>query len=143
MLASILVFSGLFANPTPDEPFTDLAYVAALAQATKQGKLLMVDFTATWCQPCKRMEKDTWGDPAVRTWLAEHAITLQVDVDEQKDLAAQFEVQAMPTVVVMRDGVVFDRVIGYQDAPSLLAWGRGVLAGRRSDDGCWRNPASS
>jgi thiol-disulfide isomerase/thioredoxin len=82
-----------------DRPFADLTYEAALAKAKEQEKLLLVDFTATWCGPCKKMDADTWRNAEVGAWLAEHAVAIQVDVDEQKDLAQQFKVNAMPTVV--------------------------------------------
>lgn len=117
-----------------ESPFADLDYEAALAKSVSDKKLLLVDFTASWCPPCKKMEKETWPHADVRTWLGQHALAIQVDVDEERALARTFQIQAMPTVVALRDGKEFDRIVGYRDAAGLLAWTNDVLAGKRSTD---------
>jgi thiol-disulfide isomerase/thioredoxin len=117
-----------------DGPFAELGYEAALARAKEQSKLLLVDFTASWCPPCKRMEAETWPHADVRAWLAANAIAIQVDVDEQSELAQRFAVQAMPTIVAVKDGAEFDRIVGFRDAAGLLAWCKDVAAGRRASD---------
>jgi thioredoxin 1 len=130
---AFVLFAAAVALQT-DSPFSELGYEAALEKARSTGKLLLVDFTASWCQPCKRMEKETWGNAEVRSWLGEHALAIQVDVDEQSDLARRFGIEAMPTVVALREGQEFDRVVGYRDAAGFLGWGRDVLAGKRTSD---------
>lgn len=116
------------------EPFSELAFEPALAKAKSEKKLLVIDFTASWCAPCKKMDKDTWAAAEVRAWLGEHAIALQIDVDEEGELARRFKVQAMPTVVALRDGQEFDRFVGYRDAARFLAWARDVRVGKRESD---------
>jgi hypothetical protein len=80
------------------------------------------------------MDADTWRNAEVGAWLAEHAVAIQVDVDQQKDLAQQFKVKAMPTVVALRGGEEFDRAVGYKDAKGFLAWATAVAAGKRSSE---------
>ena len=125
MLAQALAVFLLAVLPA-DVPFADLDYAAALAKAKEQQKLLIVDFTASRCGPCKRMEAKTWPAAEVEAWLGQNAIAIQVDVDQEKKLAQQFKVTAMPTVVVLRGSEEFDRVVGYKDADAFLAWAQEV-----------------
>jgi thiol:disulfide interchange protein len=102
--------------------FADLSYEQALQQADESGKLLIVDFTAVWCKPCKQMEQTTWVDPTVVAWAEEHAVAVKVDIDKRGDLARQFGVRGIPVVMLMRDGQEIDRVVGYRGAEELLGW---------------------
>ncbi len=114
--------------------FSDLDFDAAKDAATGAGKLFIVDATATWCGPCKMMERDTWANESVKEWFAEHAVAIQVDVDQQSDLARALRIEVMPTVIVIRDGEEFDRATGYQDWEGLIAWLEGVKRGERAID---------
>ena len=60
--------------------FSSESYPAALAATKASGGLLVVDATASWCEPCKTMDQVTWSDARVTDWLLEHATALQVDV---------------------------------------------------------------
>jgi len=131
---NVLLLLGSLALLGADDPFVDLGHEAARAKALAENKLLFIDFTAEWCGPCKHMDRDTWADPGVRSWLAEHAIAIQIDVDEESEVARRFEVEAMPTVLALRGGEEFDRSIGYLDAEGFLKWARDVRAGKRSVD---------
>ncbi|KAL9271977.1 Thioredoxin H2-like protein [Drosera capensis] len=72
------------------------------------NQLLVVDFSATWCGPCKFIE------PAYRA-MAERFTDVsfaKIDVDELPEVAQEFGVQAMPTFVLMKLGREVDRVTG-------------------------------
>jgi len=128
---SILLVLLLLAAPAAaDGPFTDLGYDAAVAQANETGKLLLIDFTATWCPPCKKMEHQTWPAAEVKDWIAAHAVAIQVDVDKERELAQRFGIEAIPTVVFLKDGKEVDRSSGFEDPAGLVAWGHSLLAGK-------------
>ncbi|XP_031101210.1 thioredoxin H2-like [Ipomoea triloba] len=77
--------------------------------ASKQTKQLMViDFTATWCGPCKYME------PIVHEFAAHYSDVefVKIDVDELGDVAQDFGVESMPTFVLVKKGKVIEKVIG-------------------------------
>jgi len=120
-LLPIVVLGIFFANAKP-QVFSALSLVEAKAKAVEQEKILLVDATADWCQPCKAMERTTWVDPEVIAWINLNAIAIQVDVDRQREEAKELKIQAMPTIIVFKDGRELDRVVGYQDAEELLAW---------------------
>ena len=70
---------------------------------------VLVDFWATWCGPCKMLA------PIIEAIANDHAGTLKVckaDVDDNGDLAAQFGIQSIPTVILFKDGKEIKRSIG-------------------------------
>ncbi|KAK5778440.1 thioredoxin TRX2 PWA37_000306 [Arxiozyma heterogenica] len=72
-------------------------------------KLVVVDFFATWCGPCKMIA------PMIEKFAeqyAEQATFLKVDVDQVPDLAQKYGVSAMPTLVFFKNGSELTRVVG-------------------------------
>ena len=124
--------------------FRDLDLEAALETAKREGKLLLVDATASWCGPCKHMDRTTWVDVKVVQELAALAVAIQVDVDDAKDVAERLRILSMPTVVAFRDGAEIDRVVGLQGRDALLSWveglGRGETTLRRKRTEAAANP---
>ncbi|MES1910169.1 MAG: hypothetical protein MHM6MM_002816 [Cercozoa sp. M6MM] len=77
-------------------------------QKTASG-LVVVDFFATWCGPCKRVA------PALKRFAAEYegrVSFLKVDVDEMPEVTEENEITAMPTFVFFKDGSEVARVMG-------------------------------
>ncbi|XP_022739294.1 thioredoxin H2 [Durio zibethinus] len=72
--------------------------------------LMVIDFSASWCGPCKFME------PALNDMAAKFTEVefVKIDVDELPDVAQEFGVQAMPTFVLLKKGKEVDRVVGAQ-----------------------------
>jgi len=122
-----------FAN---SEAFSKLTYKQAKEQAQKDGKILIVDFMATWCPPCKKMDKTTWVDPGVNEWIKKNAIAVQVDVDQDAATTSELNVDSMPTIVLFKPdggGKEFARESGYQDPTELLNWLEGVKSGKSAE----------
>lgn len=101
-------------------------YAAAQAEARQSGKPLFVYFTASWCGPCQSLKHTTWADAGVERALSAY-VPVKVDVDEQAELAARFQVQAMPTFLVMKtaDGEPAQRTEGALPPSDFLQWLRG------------------
>ncbi|XP_047324166.1 thioredoxin H-type 1-like [Impatiens glandulifera] len=79
-----------------------------MQKGTESKKLVVIDFTATWCGPCRLIT------PVLAELAKEipHVIFLKVDVDELRSVSEDFAVEAMPTFVFIKDGNTIDRVVG-------------------------------
>jgi len=69
-----------------------------LAIAT--NKLILVDFWATWCGPCKRMDSESWDTDAI-TKLSENYIPVRLDIDVFDDVAKKYQVRAIPYIFIL------------------------------------------
>ncbi len=104
----------------------------ALARAQAENKIVVLDFQAVWCVPCKRMEQETFADPAV-VQLLQQTVFLQVDTDEYPELAKQFGVVGLPDIRFLApDGKELLRMTDFQDA-QLFGETLGRILDRTSD----------
>ncbi len=106
-------------------------YAAALSEAAKAHKPALVFFTASWCGPCQMMTRTTLSEAPVREALSNYA-RVAIDIDEQRELAAQHEIEAVPTFVILSaGGVEVQRTTGFQAADQFVSWLTKGLAGAR------------
>jgi len=101
-----------------DDTFAEIAERATIPS--------VIDMWATWCGPCRMVS------PAleqVARELAGKVKLVKVDVDAAPKLAERFTVQAVPNVMVMRDGQVIARRAGAAPAAALRIWVEQALAG--------------
>ena len=89
---------------------------AEFEQITKEG-VVLVDFFATWCGPCKMFS------PIIDEIAEENHPGLKVgkvNVDEQPDLAGQYRVMSIPTLLVFKGGKVVANSVGVQSKKAVL-----------------------
>ncbi|MBM7605700.1 thioredoxin [Metabacillus litoralis] len=82
---------------------------------TNEG-VVLVDFWAPWCGPCKMIAPVL---EELDTDMGDKVKIVKVDVDENQETAGKFGVMSIPTLLVLKDGEVVDKAVGYQPKEAL------------------------
>ena len=97
------------------EIISSAEFQSKVLQATEP---VLVDFFATWCGPCKMLAPTL---DAVAAEVAGRANVYKVDVDQSPDVAAQYGVMSVPTLILFKGGQPVKQMVGAQPKPALLA----------------------
>ena len=85
-------------------------------EVMESDKPVLIDFWASWCAPCRMLA------PILDEIAAEHPEikVCKVNVDEEPDLAGQFQVMSIPALFVVKNGAVVNQTVGVQPKQKLL-----------------------
>lgn len=86
-------------------------------EVVKANGLVMLDFYADWCGPCRML------GPVVEQIAEETVGTIKVgkvNVDHNQELAAQFDVMSIPTLVFMKEGKMVAKLVGLRDKTEIM-----------------------
>ena len=106
----------------------------ALSEARSRKKPLLVDVYTNWCGWCRRMDRDTYAAPDVRTYLGQAFVPVRLNAEDTKkhvvyegdkvtyaEFASGFGVSGYPTTLFLsQDGALITKVPGYVNAPRFL-----------------------
>ena len=79
---------------------------------------VMVDFTATWCGPCKMLEPVV--KELAKLWQGKVKV-YKLDVDDHSDIAMQYGIMGVPTLILFVNGQPAERLTGYQPKDRIIA----------------------
>ena len=84
-----------------------------LKEKLEKGENMLLDFHATWCEPCKLMK------PEIAKALENGIKIYKIDIDKYRETAIQYGVRVMPTLIAIKDKKVFKTVYGYQGVEKI------------------------
>ena len=83
----------------------------------QDSKLVIVDFWATWCGPCRMLSPIL---DEVEEEMADQISVVKVNVDDADEIAAQFRIMSIPTLLFFKNGQVVDKTVGAMPKPALV-----------------------
>ena len=86
-------------------------------EVKESNKVVLVDFYADWCGPCKMMAPiiDTIAEE-----IGDKAKICKLNVDEAQDISIEYNVMSIPTLIIFKNGEVFEKLVGLQDKTELM-----------------------
>ncbi len=85
-------------------------------EVVNSNKTVLLDFWADWCVPCKMIA------PVLEEIAKEHPEIKvgKINVDQEQELAVQFQVMSIPTLILMKEGKIVNQTVGLQSKSDLL-----------------------
>lgn len=85
-------------------------------EVLENKRVVLVDFYATWCGPCKMLAPVL---EKISNSRADFDI-VKVNIDDSMQLATQYEIEVVPTMVVFKDGKPVDQLVGYAEEKDII-----------------------
>lgn len=89
----------------------------AFEKAIKTDKLALIDFFASWCMPCKMLS------PILESLQSKYEGKInfaKLDIDKEEDIAREYDIYSVPTLLLFKKGEKVGMSIGYKSADELI-----------------------
>ncbi len=109
--------------------FTETSWKEVLKKAKAEKKIIFLDAYASWCGPCKMLQKNVFTKKEVGDYFNKQFINVKMDMEkgEGPTLAQTYPLEAYPTLLFIDgNGRVMKKVIGYQSPDQLLGIGQSL-----------------
>ena len=118
-ILAILILTGV--GHGANEKIKWLGYEEGVALSEQDGKKLFLHFYTDWCNYCAKMDKETFSDSAVISYLNRHFISVRVNSEKQRDVALKYAVRGVPmTWFVSETNERISSLPGYIDRDMLI-----------------------
>lgn len=96
---------------------------SAIQDAKNTNKPVFIDFYSEGCSYCKELNESTLSDPNVKKKLSQNYVTVDINTDQNPNLASQYKIYSLPTLVILNsNGQEIKRQEGYVSSDQLLSW---------------------
>lgn len=123
--ALLLLFTSIFSQQAIN--FKNGSFKEILAQAKTEKKLVFLDAYASWCAPCKLMEKNIFTRPAVKKYYDENFVNARIDMEkgEGREIAQKYGIRSYPSFLFLNgDGEVVLKNFGYMEENEFLTFAK-------------------
>jgi thioredoxin 1 len=87
------------------------------SEVLESDKLVLVDFYADWCGPCKMMSPIV---DKIAEEMGDQAKVCKLNVDDAQDIAIEYGVMSIPTLILFKDGSVVESLVGLRDKNEVM-----------------------
>ncbi|GAB0157210.1 hypothetical protein CHRYSEOSP005_24810 [Chryseobacterium sp. Alg-005] len=131
IISGLFVFLSVVLFSQEAIQFQDLPFKDLVAKAKKEKKIVFIDAYASWCGPCKMMEKNVFTKKSVGDYFNTNFVNARFDMEkgEGKDIAAKYGVRSYPTYLFLNgDGELISQNYGYMEESLFLSMAQDVNA---------------
>ncbi len=104
--------------PVTSEPKQSISQ-ASFDTTINQDKLILVKFGATWCPPCRDIDRELTN---LAGQLPADVEVLKIDVEENPELAKRYDISGIPKMLLVRNGEILAEEIGYMSGDKIQSW---------------------
>lgn len=128
-ISGLFLFSAVAAFSQEAIQFQEIPFKDLMAKAKKENKIVFIDAYASWCGPCKMMERNVFTQKSVGDYYNSNFINAHFDMEkgEGRDIASKYGVRSYPTYLFLNgDGELVSQNYGYMEAGMFLAMAQDV-----------------
>lgn len=128
-ISGLFVFITILGFAQDEILFQDIPFKDLIAKAKKENKLVFIDAYASWCGPCKMMERNIFTKKSVGDFYNKNFVNARIDMEkgEGREIATRFGVRSYPTYLFLNgDGELISQNYGYMEEQVFLAMAQDI-----------------